>query len=70
MKVTYHLVLVLLFLSCNNDNIPNSTSNLLANNGQVTALVEIPSGTTTKWEFNKTTKQIERDSINNQPRTI
>tara|TARA_Y200000002_G_scaffold240558_1_gene198770 strand:+ start:10753 stop:11307 length:555 start_codon:yes stop_codon:yes gene_type:complete len=33
-------------------------------------LIEIPVGTNEKWEFNKINNKIERDSLNNLPRTI
>jgi inorganic pyrophosphatase len=36
----------------------------------VNMVVEIPTGSNEKWEVNKTTGNIERDSINEQPRTI
>ncbi|MFT6137905.1 MAG: inorganic pyrophosphatase [Vicingaceae bacterium] len=36
----------------------------------VTMLVEIPAGTVDKYELNKTNSQIERDSIDGEPRTI
>jgi inorganic pyrophosphatase len=36
----------------------------------VNMVVEIPTGSNEKWEVNKTTGNIERDSINGQPRTI
>jgi inorganic pyrophosphatase len=33
-------------------------------------LVEIPAGTSEKWELNKTTGKVERDSSDGKPRTI
>ena len=36
----------------------------------VNIVVEIPSGTNEKWEVNKESGLIERDSINGEPRTI
>ncbi len=54
----------------------DSTKNLLIDyppnyeDNDVNAVIEIPSGTLEKWELNKTTGQIERDSINGVPRTI
>lgn len=36
----------------------------------VNIVVEIPTGSTEKWEVNKETGTIERDSINGQPRTV
>lgn len=38
--------------------------------GHVNAIIEIPAGTTEKWELNKENGKLERDSINGQPRTI
>ena len=39
-------------------------------NQWVNMIVEIPTGTNEKWEVNKTSGFIERDSINGEPRTI
>ncbi len=36
----------------------------------VNVVIEISAGSTEKWEVNKVTGQIERDSLNGQPRTI
>ena len=36
----------------------------------INAIIEIPAGTLEKWEVNKTSGIIERDSINGVPRTI
>ncbi len=38
--------------------------------GELQAVIEIPAGTNEKWEVNKKTGKIERDSINGFPRTI
>ena len=38
--------------------------------GNVNAIIEIPSGTVEKWELNKKYGTIHRDSINGKPRTI
>ena len=38
--------------------------------GSVNALIEIPAGTLEKWEYNKSTRKIELELINNKPRTI
>lgn len=42
----------------------------IVNDSIVNAIIEIPVGTLEKWETNKTTGEIERDSINGKPRTI
>ncbi|MCR9173236.1 MAG: inorganic diphosphatase [bacterium] len=39
-------------------------------NGNIQAVVEIPAGSREKWEVNKTTGIIERDSMNGEPRII
>ena len=38
--------------------------------GNVNALIEIPAGTLEKWEYNKSTSDIELELINNKPRII
>ena len=38
--------------------------------GSVNALIEIPAGTLEKWEYNKSTRKIELELINNKPRII
>ena len=48
---------------------PNKSNNTKLKN-QTIALIEIPAGTTQKWELNKKNGLIERDSIDGQPRTI
>ncbi|GAB5418582.1 MAG: inorganic diphosphatase [Crocinitomicaceae bacterium] len=40
------------------------------NENNIVAIVEIPAGSTEKWEVNKVSGEIERDSINGAPRTI
>ena len=56
--------------------IEEKTTNLLSDlspvdkEGNINAVIEIPSGTTEKWELNKSNGKIERDSINGKPRTI
>jgi len=44
---------------------PNSIGN-----DPINVIIEIPAGTVEKWELNKKTGIIERDSVNRQPRTI
>ena len=48
---------------------PIKSNNVTLEN-QTTALIEIPAGTTQKWELNKNNGLIERDAIDGQPRTI
>ena len=36
----------------------------------VNALIEIPAGTLEKWEYNKSTRKIELELVNNKPRII
>ena len=38
--------------------------------GNIQAVIEIPAGTNEKWEVNKSSGQIERDSLNGAPRSI
>ena len=38
--------------------------------GNVNALIEIPAGTLEKWEYNKSTRDIELELINSKPRII
>ena len=38
--------------------------------GSINALIEIPAGTLEKWEYNKSTRKIELELINNKPRII
>jgi len=42
----------------------------LHEDGDVNAVIEIPSGTLEKWELNKSTGQVEWELINNKPRMI
>ena len=61
--------IIFLIYSCGNNS---SSLNHKADytKSMVTALIEIPSGSLEKWELNKNTGKIERDSIGKQPRTI
>jgi len=42
----------------------------LHEDGDVNAIIEIPSGTLEKWELNKSSGQVEREFVNDIPRTI
>lgn len=42
----------------------------LNTDGSINAIIEIPAGSVEKWEMNKTTGEIERDSMHGEPRTI
>ena len=44
--------------------------NLINDNGYINALIEISAGSLEKWEYNKNTKDIELELINNKPRII
>lgn len=73
MRLSLILLLFNLVLSCNQYS---QDFHLLKDidpdlDGQwVNMVVEIPAGSTEKWEVNKVTGVIERDSIDGQPRTI
>lgn len=63
------IVLSSALFSCNNNsNIFNNTPAI--NDGCVNAIIEISSGEIEKWELNKKSGEIERDSIDGLPRTI
>jgi len=63
------IVLLSALFSCNNNsNIFNNTPAI--NDGCVNAIIEISSGEIEKWELNKKSGEIERDSIDGSPRTI
>lgn len=63
------IVLLSALFSCNNNsNIFNNTPAI--NDGCVNAIIEISSGEIEKWELNKKSGEIERDSIDGLPRTI
>lgn len=42
----------------------------LFEDGDVNAIIEIPAGSTEKWEINKITGRVEREYVDNKPRTI
>ena len=70
MKLSSILIgITCLIYSCGNNS---SSLNHKADHtkSMVTALIEIPSGSLEKWELNKNTGRIERDSKGKQPRTI
>ena len=72
----YRSVLILIgitLLSCENnrkDGITIKQFDTVNDDGNVNALIEIPAGTIEKWEYNKSTKDIELELINNKPRII
>ena len=39
-------------------------------NGEVNAVIEIPAGTTEKWEYSKSTGKLQREMVDNKPRTV
>jgi inorganic pyrophosphatase len=69
-KPLFSIILLLsaLFSCNNNSNIFNNTPAI--NDGCVNAIIEISSGEIEKWELNKKSGEIERDSIDGLPRTI
>lgn len=72
MKNCSFLFLFLIICACQNtseQNLLKDTSAQLEGHW-VNMVVEIPAGSTEKWEVNKVTGVIERDSIDGQPRTI
>lgn len=72
MKLAFPLIgIMTMFFGCScKNNSPSVNNNNVKKTELVNALIEIPSGSVEKWELNKTNNKIERDSINNQPRTI
>ena len=83
---SFLLILPLLFITCENETasetntdqkkemttIHQTTGETLPLNtdGSINAIIEISAGSVEKWEMNKTTGKIERDSIHGEPRTI
>ena len=69
MKFIYLLFLVFLFLNCGSKkeiyNLPT-----FSNNNTVNCIVEIPSGTNRKFEYNKESKKFEIDLIEGKERVI
>ena len=69
MKLSSILIgITFLISSCGNNS--SSLNKADYTKSMVTALIEIPSGSLEKWELNKNTGKIVRDSIGKQPRTI
>ena len=63
----------LALLSCENnrkDGFTIKQSDSVNDDGNVNALIEIPAGTLEKWEYNKSTDEIELELINSKPRII
>ena len=44
--------------------------NSINDNGYINALIEISAGSLEKWEYNKETKQVEIELVNDNPRII
>ena len=72
----YLLVVLLISLaligckSIQKNGIAIKNYDLYNDDGSINALVEIPAGTLEKWEYNKSTRKIELELINNKPRII
>ena len=64
------LFLIFILNSCKSDETKFKDYPSIKSDGIATALIEIPAGTTQKWELNKKNGLIERDTIDGQPRTI
>lgn len=76
-QLFFCVAVTVILSSCQPVSNESETANFLTDypaktkeNGNVNAVIEIPAGSTEKWELNKQTGKIERDSINNKPRTI
>ena len=67
------LLVSLSFIGCKSiqkNGIAIKNYDSINDDGSVNALIEIPAGTLEKWEYNKSTKKIELELINNKPRII
>ena len=67
------LLVSLAFIGCKSiqkNGIAIKNYDSINDDGSVNALIEIPAGTLEKWEYNKSTRKIELELINNKPRTI
>ena len=67
------LLVSLAFISCKNiqkNGIAVKNYGSINDNVSVNALIEITAGTLEKWEYNKSTRKIELELINNKPRII
>ena len=67
------ILVSLIFLNCENsqkDDFIIKEYDSIRDDGSVKALIEIPAGTLEKWEYNKSTSDIELELINNKPRII
>lgn len=76
LKLTFCILALLSSVSCENGKTNIETLNLLTDvsplneDGQINAIIEIPAGTNEKWELNKVNGQIEREYVNDKPRTV
>ena len=67
------LLIILAFIGCKSikkNGIAIKNYDSINDDGSVNALIEIPAGTLEKWEYNKGTRKIELELINNKPRII
>ena len=67
------LLISLAFIGCKSiqkNGIAVKNYDSFNDNGSVNALIEIPAGTLEKWEYNKSTRKIELELVNNKPRII
>ena len=67
------LLVSLSFIGCKSiqkNGIAIKNYDSINDDGSVNALIEIPAGTLEKWEYNKSTRKIELELINNKPRII
>ena len=65
-------IILLLTVSCNNFNQKNYIHDFppFSNDGNITVVVEIPSGTMEKWEVDKTDGELKLEMIDGKPRII
>ena len=79
------ILIFISFISCSESTTDNSLPEVMqekleinpllevepySSSDYINAIIEIPSGTNEKWEIDKNSGQITRDSIDNTPRTI
>jgi len=67
------LLISLAFIGCKSiqkDGIAFKNYDLYNDDRSINALIEIPAGTLEKWEYNKSTRKIELELVNNKPRII
>ena len=67
------LLISLVFIGCKSiqkNSIAVKNYDSYNDDGSINALIEIPAGTLEKWEYNKSTRKIELELVNNKPRII